>query len=229
MTHETRGDADRETAPDDLDTIVDAIRAMRSGGKALPAERQLAEYLGIKRHTLRKALAVLRRSGELRSGRPRSSRQLRDDDLVKLANPLEVVELRLMLEPNFARLAALRASAPEIARILDAASTSPAREPGEVDLTFHSAVADGSRNNLGGAFYAMLRKVGTDARIRIAGTQQAAACAAHIERRDRQHRAVAEAIANRDPDAAEAAMREHLLCVQKLIMERSTPDRVQAA
>ena len=46
-------------------------------------------------------------------------------------------------------------------------------------------------------------------------------CPKRIAQRDGEHRLIAEAISQRDPEAAEAAMRAHLLSVQKQIVERS--------
>lgn len=212
-------------ADTDIADLVRAIRALASDG-ALPSERRLAEMLEVKRHQLRKALGSLRQTGELAN--PRRRRPGPVPDLADLANPLEVIELRLILEPNFARLASLRASGSQIARILAAASTPPAARPGEVDLAFHSAIADAARNNLGAAFYATLRTVGTDARLRLAGTG-GAVCPTRLQRRDAEHRKIAEAIAARDPDAAEAQMRHHLAAVEQLIVARSSPDRTRAA
>jgi DNA-binding FadR family transcriptional regulator len=117
-----------------------------------------------------------------------------------------VVELRLVIEPALARLAALRASPMEVARIERTAST-PSDASG-ADLSFHFAVAAGARNGLAAALYAQLRGIGRDARLR---------------ERDAEHRAVADAIAARNPAAAEAGMRTHLPAVQRRAMEQLSP------
>ena len=44
-----------------------------------------------------------------------------------------------------------------------------------------------------------------------------------IQQRDQEHRAIAEAIAARSPDAAEQAMRQHLRRVQREIADRLNP------
>jgi DNA-binding FadR family transcriptional regulator len=44
-----------------------------------------------------------------------------------------------------------------------------------------------------------------------------------LARRDAEHRAIAVAIAARDPDEAERAMRAHLAAVQRQIYDRLTP------
>ena len=89
-----------------------------------------------------------------------------------------------------------------------------------MDFAFHLAVVGAARNHLAGELYRMLRQLGVDARVRIAGTG-APTCPKRIAQRDAEHRAVAEAIARRDPQAAEAAMRAHLLAVQKQVNERT--------
>lgn len=205
----------------DVDQIVAAIRQMQESGARLPSERDLAERLDVKRHQLRKALAILRESGDLLPAAPRrsSANPLKlNEELVRLTNPIEVIELRMLLEPGLARLASLRASPLEIARITKAATTPQDAQAGAADLAFHLAVAEGARNHLAGAFYKVLRQVGVDARVRI--ITGSPTCPKRIGRRDAEHQAIAEAIANRDPEAAEAAMREHLQAVQKQIDAR---------
>ena len=49
-----------------------------------------------------------------------------------------------------------------------------------------------------------------------------------IAQRDGEHRLIAEAILQRDPEAAEAAMRAHLFSVQRQITERSNGGAVAA-
>ena len=53
-------------------------------------------------------------------------------------------------------------------------------------------------------------------------------CPKRIGQRDAEHRRIAEAIAGRDPEAAEEAMRDHLLSVQKLIHARTSAGAVAA-
>lgn len=212
-----------EVAPSELDEIVAAVRRIQHEEGKLPSERDLADQLNVKRHQLRKALEMLRRTGDLEPARPkRASAALPryGEELIRLTNPLEVIELRLILEPSLARLASLRASPFEIARIADAASTQDHTRSGEVDLAFHMAIASAARNHLAGEFYKMLRQVGVDARVQVAHTEPAT-CPKRIGQRDSEHRQIADAISRRDPDAAEAAMRSHLLAVQKRIMERA--------
>lgn len=219
-----------QTALSDVDEIIAAVRRIRQEGGKLPSERDLAEQLNVKRHQLRKALDTLRRSGDVepaRAKRAAAALPRYGEELVRLTNPLEVLELRLIIEPSLARLASLRASPFEIARIADSATTQDHGRSGEVDLSFHLAIANAARNHLAGEFYKMLRQVGVDARVQVAHTEPAT-CPKRIGQRDSEHRLIADAIARRDPEAAETAMRSHLLAVQKRIMERSNAGTVAA-
>ncbi len=198
--------------PTELASLIDAIRglATKSG---LSSERALANRLNVKRHQLRRALHALRESGEIGPAEPkRKGGGIRNrEGLIQDTNPLEVIEMRIAIEPCLARFAALRASPLEIARIERAATTLAGSDSAAADLKFHKAIAAGSGNKLAESFYTMLRQVASDTRIRICNSRPV--CPKRIQQRDAEHRAVANAISSRDADAAEQAMRLHLVAV----------------
>jgi GntR family transcriptional regulator, transcriptional repressor for pyruvate dehydrogenase complex len=134
---------------------------------------------------------------------------------------MEVIEMRIAIEPFLARLAALRASPFEMAAIEKAATTRADAGIGSADLSFHKLIAAASGNKLAASLYALLRRVARDARVRLNVSQPP--CAKRVRQRDAEHRAVAQAIRARDPDAVERAMRAHLAAVQKLVIERLNP------
>jgi DNA-binding FadR family transcriptional regulator len=210
--------------PAGLERMMAAILERYREAGELPPERQLRDELAVTRHRLRTALARLRAEGRLppaRTGRrPVGATQVEGSEfLARLANPLELMELRLIIEPTLARLTALRASSLEIARVVKLATTPPGSPAAATDIAFHRAVAQASRNTLAGEIYALLRRIGTDQRIRVAGSDTS--CPRRIRERDGEHQRVASAIAARDGAAAEQAMREHLLAVQRRILERT--------
>jgi GntR family transcriptional regulator, transcriptional repressor for pyruvate dehydrogenase complex len=215
------------TPPDpDHDAMAPLTAALRERMVAegrLPAERVLAQQLGVTRHRLRLALVQLRAEGTVAVPEPRPRR---DETMVRGTNPLEVIELRMVMEPALARLAALRASPADIARIRRAATTWGEQNAGATDLAFHAAVAAGARNGLATDFYALLRRVGTDTRLALHVVRPV--CPSRIQQRDAEHRAIAEAIARRDPDGAEQAMRAHLAAVQRQVLERLAPGMTAA-
>ncbi|MES1977605.1 MAG: FCD domain-containing protein [Pseudomonadota bacterium] len=204
----------------DIDSLVETLRKRMADGNKLPAERMLCEQLNINRHTLRKALIRMRASGELASSAPRRHTALARGGaaLARDTNPLEVIELRLALEPILARLAALRATPLEIARIEKAATTLAETESSSADLTFHRLIAQATRNTLAADLYALLRQIGADARIYVQNVKPRPP--ARLRQRDSEHHLIAAAIAARDPDGAEKAMRAHLHMVQSQILDR---------
>ena len=203
--------------------LVETLRERFAAEGTLPAERTIAKELNVKRHQLRGALEVLRANGEIGppTSRRGSSAWRNEESLIRATNPIEVIEMRFAIEPSLARLAALRASPAEIADILRAATTSGGVDTGAADLIFHKTIAASTHNKLASALYALLRQIGTDVRLRLgSGT---GANPQRLAQRDAEHRAVAEAIAARDADAAERAMRAHLSAVQRRIIDRLAP------
>ena len=200
----------------DLGALVYRLRERLATGEFLPAERAMAGQYAVKRHRVRQALALLREQGDLDTSRRTSSAG--GESLIRSTNPLEVIELRLALEPALARLAAVRATPLEIARILRAATPPTDMQRSTADLAFHKLVATASGNGLAADLYALLRKVGSDSRVRVQTT--ALACPNRLAQRDQEHHAVAKAIAARDPERAEAAMRAHLNEVHRVILNR---------
>ncbi|SON53787.1 putative L-lactate dehydrogenase operon regulatory protein [Hartmannibacter diazotrophicus] len=204
---------------------MESLRNIIAQTGGLPPERTVAEELSVKRHTLRRALGLLRENGELepaRAGRRANTREPQGNNLINSTNPLEVMELRLMLEPALARLAALRASPAEIERIRRAATTAPGADPNGADMTFHKAIAAGSRNSLASELYVILHRVANDGRLRFTDSD-ANLVPERVRMRDAEHLQIAEAIASRDPEAAERAMWQHLLAIQQKITGRLAP------
>jgi len=214
----------RRAIPGSVDLRGALVGAAAQG--ELPPERQLAEKLGVPRSRLRRMLAEMRDAGVLppaQVGR-RTSREgnPRIDQLAKVANPADVIELRRILEPQFARLAAIRGSALETARIMRVATSRSDDDYGAADLAFHFEIASASRNALAREFYNTLRQVGADPRVRLPSRRPM--CKTRRATRDAEHLRIARAIADRDPEQAEEAMRAHLASVHALIMERMSPD-----
>ncbi|MCM2472441.1 FadR family transcriptional regulator [Rhizobium sp. CG5] len=203
--------------------VVEVLRRIIDEEGSLPAERLLADRLNVKRHQLRKVLQILRQRGELqptRSGRRLPSPATnRSDRLVQSTNPMEVMEMRMMIEPVLARLAALRASPAEISRILQQAKSHPGMSPSQADQLFHRAIAAGSRNSLAGELHILLYQVQNDSRLRFADSDDETT-ADRIKARDSEHQMIADAIAARDPNRAERAMWEHLAVVQRKMASR---------
>lgn len=211
------------------DHIVDAlgVRIVRGdfpGGEVLPNEATLAAELGVSRNALREAIKVLERKGlvEVRTKTgtrvlPREEWSLLDKDVLEWVNEsgqelqhaMGLVEFRLIFEPKASYLAALRATDAEVQIILAACADleacvgKPLSVMSEMDLIFHQAIIRASHNDvlmhLGSLIVALMK-------IQVVATswdQKA------LERGLKQHRALAEAIAQRD--AAKAMQISHEL------------------
>lgn len=187
----------------------------------LPPERELCAQLGISRTTLRKALDHLEARGLVWRhvgrgtfvGRPADRTTGRLLDISERTSPAELMELRLMLEPEIARLAAIRASPTEIAFMRHCIVKNEASEDTETyelwDGTLHRAIAEAARNKLILAVYDAaneLRKLTSWGRLR----------AFLVTPREKvlywcaQHRGFVEAIAARDPHLAAHLARAHV-------------------
>lgn len=187
----------------------------------MPTEAELAASLGVSRTALRDAIKVLSGKGLVRTARRYGTRvrpvaewNLLDGDVVAWHEPdhprirrlfFETTEMRVILEPAAAALAAERASAQEVAVLLEAARTI---RPGEAsietlfaaDCRFHVTLLDATHNSV---MRQMRQIILTMLRI----SYEAGVLADHEETVSGEgHITVAEAIAERDAARAHSAM-----------------------
>src|SRR6516162_11178566 len=140
-------------------------------------------------------------------------------------NPLEVIEVRLSIEPVMARLAAFRASQAEI-KLLQALAgeTRAAGDPvsyERADAGFHRAIAEAARNALFLAIFDTLHASQRDSGWRRLGEN------AHCYKRQSVyagfHEEISAAIAERKGDRAQELMQQHLCDVQRYIYQHAFP------
>jgi GntR family transcriptional regulator, transcriptional repressor for pyruvate dehydrogenase complex len=171
---------------------------------------------------VREAIAQLRNEGlvETRQGvgafvTERQARLIRIDDgeLQEKEGFRDLFQLRIPLEIEAAGLAALHHTADHLARLdaslaLMTGSEKWTSEGIDADLAFHRAVADSTGNDYFAMFIGFIAE-------RISLAINAARARAVLEEIVKvtieEHVAVRDAIAKRDPHAARAAMRAHLL------------------
>jgi DNA-binding FadR family transcriptional regulator len=205
--------------------VADQLRALidsgeYAAGSRLPTERDLAEQLKVSRPTVREALIALEVEGRVRI-RVGSGIYVSEQAAVTtpwptsvtIEGPFELLRAREFMEGAIAEQAARVATAGDLERI-DAALAAMASvpHPGEAsmvhDRAFHIAIAE----SLGNAV--LVRVVGDlfDQRL----NPYFAKLAHYFENPETwqtalaEHQAIRDAIAARDPDAAGAAMRNHL-------------------
>lgn len=208
-------------------------RLIASGHRRLPPERQLAEDFNVGRRAVRRALEVLDAEGVLdrRHGSGNfiafhaasPSMEPPGDavilDVALRSTPIEVMEVRLHIEPALARMAALKArqdDMEQLRRLADKAAASGDADGHELwDGAFHRKIAQAAGNAL---FLALFDAVdhareGQSWRVmrqRARSHSRHASYVAHHER-------IVQAISARDAAGAGAAMREHLRALQEAL------------
>ena len=193
------------------DDAYERLRASILSGELLPNERlveaDLAERLQAGRAIVRTALVRLGQDGIVTLTPNRGARVR----VVTDAEAAEILQARAMLEALTARQAATRATGREIARLRRILAgmgrqieANDLLGYSEQNAALHAAIIEAARHDTAARLIAGLR--GQLVRFQFR-TILVAGRAAHSYA---EHTAVVDAIAGRDPDAAEAAMRRHL-------------------
>jgi|HigsolmetaAR203D_1030402.scaffolds.fasta_scaffold00009_157 DNA-binding FadR family transcriptional regulator len=194
----------------------------------LPPERRLSEMLGVSRVALRKALDVLEAEGlvwrHVGKGTFVGSRPI--DSFADIAaitrrtNPGEVMRTRLLIEPEVAGLAALNATADQVAEMRKCLSRSRAaltwRQYESWDNRLHRVIAESAQNNLLLALFDTLgavRRAVTWGRLRTNRLRPAPDHHSFLE-----HEQIVDAIEQRDVGRARECMRRHLESVERNLL-----------
>jgi DNA-binding FadR family transcriptional regulator len=218
----------RDSSADNSSLVLARLRrlvATTEAGERLAAERDLAAEMRVGRRAVRRALEVLEAEGAIwrRQGKgtfvgaepPRTAPLAQG--LAERTNPLEVLQARACLEPPLARLAALRATPQEAARLAGlCARLERERDADALELwdgALHRAIARIADNALLSGLFELVEEVRRDEAWRA--LRERARSPATAAEYAAQHRAVVEAIARHDPPAAEAAMRAHLAALAR--------------
>src|SRR5512142_1221890 len=208
-------------------------------GDQLPAERDLAEQFGVSRTAVREAVKALREKGLVEAYTGRGTfvtngtlHAIRQslDLMVKIGQAdgaTQLVEVREILEPEIAALAADRAEEQHLAALREAvaimdASLEDAEAFIEADLDFHLALAEAAGNplilSLIDSIVGLLREQRTGI-FQVEGGP---------ERGQHHHKQILHAVVSRDSDAARKAMRAHQVQVRE-DAERSAKDRTKGS
>jgi GntR family transcriptional regulator, transcriptional repressor for pyruvate dehydrogenase complex len=183
----------------------------------LPSESELARAFGVSRPVIREALMSLQALGLTSSQTGKGTFVVSDRVRVPLLmgrySPAHIREVRRCVEIPAARLSAERRTdrdvgeiAAILARMEDA--DDPARR-NQLDASFHIAIARASGNPL-------IVKLVEDLRSVLEEHSLAAARAPYRRREaSQEHRAIYDAIVDRDPEAAAAAMEAHLAAAER--------------
>ncbi len=195
-------------------------------GDQLPPENTLAKQFGVSRTAVREAIKALRekRLVEVRPGRGtfitngspgamRHSLSL----LMKYGAPngsAHLVEVREILEPEIAALAATRMTDEYVAAMQEAVETMDAALDDqerfvEADLDFHLALAEATQNPLIPLLMDSIIDLLREERARTGLVEGG------LQRGQLHHKKILKAIMQRDPKAARRSMQDHLEQVRK--------------
>lgn len=193
-------------------------------GDRLPSEAQLTAEFSVSRTVIREAIATLRADNlvEPRQGagvfvlEPEESTQrpFQIVDADKISSIIEMLELRAAVEMEAAALAAARRSPAQEEEIYEAeANIRALAKQGlattDADFQFHRAIAAAANNPRFAEFLDLLgQTVIPRSALQASGGQRSPD--SYIALISGEHRAIADAIAAGDPDAARDAMRQHL-------------------
>ena len=203
--------------------------AFRPGDK-LPPERELAEQFGVSRSAVREAIRSLELKGFVEP-RPGEGTLVRTPSFDSLLNPLasllgqkrelvvELLDVRMMLEPPLAARAARNASPEDIASleaILERQKERVARHEVaiEEDSEFHYTIARAAKNSVILKVLDMMMDVLRESR------EQSLQVEGRREKSLAGHRRIFNAIKRRDPEAAEVAMLQHLQEIEAILLKR---------
>ena len=195
-------------------------------GSQLPAERDLAKQFGVSRTAVREAIKALQEKGLVdafpgrgtfvTNGTSNSMRRSLDR-IIKSGDAdgwAYLVEVREILEPEIAALAAVRADEQDLAAMREAIEVMDKANRDsdayiEADLDFHLTLAEAAANPIVLSLIDSIVGLLREQRLRIFRLDGSP------ERGQIHHRRILDAIERRNPQEARTAMRAHLLQVRE--------------
>lgn len=203
-------------------------------GSRLPPERELAAHFKVARSSLRQALKVLEIMGVI-TQRVGDGSYLNTDTSTVLLVPMEflclledtsvqeVIELRLLIEPGRARLAAERATPDDIALLHQSirefeASAHDTLKLVSAHLLFHHAIFKAAQNGPAASVFHSLHRA--MARMILVTLQLV-----DPEHTLAFHKPIAEAIAHRDGDLAARLTTDHLNDARDILVREQARHR----
>ena len=202
-------------------------------GSRLPAERDLAEQLQVSRASVREALIALEIEGyvDVRVGSgvfvigTQKKTPAIDVNAAALSpnlndiGPFDLLETRLLLEPECAALTAQKGSKAEFAVIASAhMAMSRTQTPSAHDRAFHTAIAAGCGNAALAASLSHIWNLSESSPV-FTRLEDHFVTTQVWQRAEVEHGRILEAILDRDPIRARHEMHDHLLAILARLRE----------
>lgn len=196
----------------------------------LPPERHLCNILGLTRSQLRTALTKLEAEGliwrHVGKGTFIGSKPIADildlSCIVRLTNQREVAQMRQIIEPEIAALAAANATGADLAELhkcLERASAAQCkREYDAWDSCLHRTIAVSTHNSLLLSLMDIMASVRRAMRWERTQADGAPPAPSHHSFED--HAAIVAAIEDRQVEGSRAAMQQHLATIETNMLRR---------
>jgi DNA-binding FadR family transcriptional regulator len=217
----------RSLAVDLVETLQSRIKdGTYATGMRMPTEADIMAEHGVSRTVVREAISRLQQAklvvtqhgiGSFVSQSLPEEQGFRIDpiDVETVVDIVNVLELRVSLETESAGLAAARRNLRQLSEMKEAieefaACAARGSDTVEADFRFHLAIAQATQNP---HFFDLMRHLGTTLipRARVNSPQLAKEeKSSYLDRVNREHKLIYEAIERQDADSARAAMRVHL-------------------
>jgi DNA-binding FadR family transcriptional regulator len=208
-------------------------------GQRLPSERELAQSFGVSRPTVREAIIALELDGlvevRLGSGVYVTHRQPPSgSEGAKDIGPFELLEARRVIEGEAAALAALRIDDEQLAQL--SALIAEMRDDNrqneilmseEADRRFHELIASSTQNS--GIIAAVQMLWDARARSPQSHSMDDKGRARGLKPPIDEHAAIVRALKKRDPEAARAAMHEHITRVIEDMLKVTEVEEIERA
>ena len=214
------------TIEDPVEIIISQIRELISSGKIkpgekLPPERKLAEHLGVSRSQIREAINKLQFYGIVKV-QPQSGTTVTGIGIVALEGLItdilklekvdfkSLIDTRILLEKEAARLAARNRTADDLVQLSNALNQYEDKllqtnDAVEEDLLFHIKIAEAGKNTV---LKSLMIIITPDI---VKNFIQYKVCSdTNNKKTIEEHRQILEMISNQDEEGAEKAMESHL-------------------
>jgi len=193
-------------------------------GSPFPTDAEIAKAFGVSRTVVREAVSSLREAGLISTQRGRGSIVvaytaspgfgITSDDLASAERLMQLYQFRSLIETEAVGLAAQKHTEKDLQRIYDelerGAEVDSFDEAIAADIAFHVAIAQATQNEYFVRLMATIRTATTARallRLDLDGTPYVDIYRSDVQR---EHRAIAQAIGERDPAKAKRLLKHHL-------------------
>ncbi len=210
--------------------LVESLRSQIIDGKLepgtkLPSSKIIEQQASVSRSVVREAIAALKAEGLIISRQGvgsfvtetvnKKTFEINDDEFNCVAEAVHILELRMAVETEMSAMAAAKRTKKQMTHIWQcleefdkkiAAGDDAVKE----DFAFHLAIADASGNPYFSRFINYIGSGVIPSREIITKNEQISDPKKYLAIIQKEHLSMAQAIENKDKEAAEKATREHL-------------------